>query len=354
MESQNLQKQNHKIQTIQPEELLTRKPQDGKPQGSDRTELKSKRRQAALFLLILFLLLYIPGKLLTPKLMNNLDLSSGRNGVIPKILSEPADSVDLLIVGDSESYTSIDPRLMFKNYGIRCYAAGQAGATIGESYEILEKSLTRQRPRIVLYESNSLFRTQPDTNRTGAVITNTMEKIFPLIKYHSAWKSPFIAKFVKTYKGFRIDTRIKPYRGGNYMRKDMASDDNAEIGWNNIRYLEEMKALAEANGAVFIMYSAPSPKNYDYSKHIALTKLAEKEGIQYVDMNAHNKELKMNWAKDTRDRGDHLNVYGARRATRFMGRYLSEKNDLMALRSGDMKTSSISGARKADTVPGRK
>lgn len=320
------------------------------------SDMKKKRRQAALFLLILFLVLFLPGRILTPKIMNQLDLSSGRNGVIPKILSEPQDSIDLLVIGDSESYTSIDPRLLKKEYGIRTYAAGQAGATIGESYEILEKCLTRQRPAIILYESNSLFRTQPDPRNAGSIVTKVIEKAFPLIKYHSAWKSPFIAKYVKTYKGFRIDDRIKPYKGGNYMEKGPDLNQDAVIGESNIYYLNKMKTLAEANGARFMMYSAPSPKNYDYSKHIALTKLAKKENIAYVDMNVHNKQLKMDWSRDTRDKGDHLNVYGARRATVFMASYLQNNNFLDEIQTNrianhsiyDKKTDKI--AEKTDQV----
>lgn len=303
--------------------------------------MKTKKKEAALFLLILFLSLYLPGKMLTPKIMNDLDLSSGRNGVLPKVLSEPKNSIDLLIIGDSESYSSINPRVLKNKYGIQTYAAGQAGATIGESCTMLEKILTRQRPAVILYETNSLFRAQPDPNNPGTVITNTFEKIFPILKYHSAWKSPFIAKYRKTYMGFRIEKRIKPYKGGNYMAKGKSSKEDARINKTNIQSLKEIKSLAEANGAKLIMYSAPSPRNYNYSKHIALTKLAAREHIEYIDMNMHAKELKMNWKKDTRDRGDHLNIYGAEKVTKFMGRYLSANDYFSGMKTYDLKTYEI-------------
>ncbi|MDD5922470.1 MAG: hypothetical protein PUC44_04750 [Eubacteriales bacterium] len=300
--------------------------------------MKNKRKEATLFLLILFLSLFLPGKLLTPKIMNDLDLSSGRNGVLPKVLSEPEDSIDLLIIGDSESYSSIDPRVLKKEYNIRTYAAGQAGATIGESCSMLGKILTRQKPAVILYETNSLFRAQPDPNNPGTVVTNTLEKIFPLLKYHSAWKSPFISKYRKTYMGFRIEKRIRPYKGGNYMAKGKSSKEDARINKNNIQSLKEIKALAEANGAKLIMYSAPSPRNYSYSRHMALTELAAREHIEYIDMNMHDNELKMNWKKDTRDRGDHLNIYGAKKATKFMGRYLSSTDYFSETKTYDLKT----------------
>ena len=300
----------------------------------------TERRRAALFLLILFLLLYLPGRFLTPKVMNSLDLSSGRNGVVPKILSEPRDSIDLLVIGDSESYTSIDPRIIYRKYGVSTYAAGQAGATMADTEEILKKTFTRQMPSVVLYETNSLYRKGPAQGDVGAKISNTFYRFFPLLKYHSAWKSPFIAKFLKTYKGFRIDRRVRAYRGGSYMDKNRFAYDEP-IDRNNLKSLLAMKKFCENKGARFIMYSAPSPKNYDYGKHMELTRLAAKEHIEYIDLNMHNKEMHIDWKRDTRDRGDHLNLYGARKTTLFMGRYL-DKNQAFE----EMMKESISAEKR--------
>ena len=291
---------------------------------------KNKIKQAAVFLLILFLLFYIPGRIMTPKLMTDLELSNWRNGTIPKVLSEPDNSIDLLVIGDSESYTSIDTRFLKNKYGIRAYDAGQAAATVSQSYEILENSLKRQRPVVVLYETNSLYRKQPDPKSASAVITDTLYDIFPLLKYHSSWKSPFIQKHEQVYRGFRIDKRVKPYLGGNYLGKDDIPYKNKKIGQLNVEYLRKMKALSESKGARFIMYSAPSPKNYDHRKHKNLTKLAKREKIPYIDMNLYDRDMKMDWKSDTRDQGDHLNVYGARKATRFLGEYLVNKFPLIA------------------------
>jgi len=300
-----------------------------------------EKRPTALFLLILFLLLYLPGKFLTPKVMNSLDLSSGRNGVVPKILSEPRDSIDLLVIGDSESYTSIDPRIIHEKYGISAYAAGQAGATMADTEEILKKTFTRQMPKVVLYETNSLYRKGPAPTDVGANISKAFYYFFPLLKYHSAWKSPFIAKFVKTYKGFRIDTRVKAYKRGSYMEKNSRCFDDEPIDKTNIASLQRMKKLCKKKGARFIMYSAPSPRNYDYGKHMELTRLAEKEQIEYIDLNMHNKEMKIDWKRDTRDRGDHLNLYGARKTTIFMGKYLDETSSFK-----EMRKESISAEKK--------
>ncbi len=80
----------------------------------------------------------------------------------------------------------------------------------------------------------------------------------------------------------------------------------------------------------FVLINAPNLKNWNYEKHMGVQEYADKHGIDYVDMNLKNKEIGIDWLKDTRDQGDHLNFTGARKATRYLGQYLKEQNILMS------------------------
>ena len=47
-----------------------------------------------------------------------------------------------------------------------------------------------------------------------------------------------------------------------------------------------------------------------------------------MDFNVINDIVQIDWEKDTRDNGYHLNHFGAVKVTQYLGKYLSEKNIL--------------------------
>lgn len=93
-------------------------------------------------------------------------------------------------------------------------------------------------------------------------------------------------------------------------------------------YMEEIMELCRRSGAKLLLVSAPSPKNYSYRKHNAIENYAKEKGLTYVDLNLKIKELGITWQKDSYDKGDHLNLYGAQKVTRWLGTYLKQNYEL--------------------------
>lgn len=82
----------------------------------------------------------------------------GRYNSYVGIQKEQKDSIDMLVLGDSESMTSISPMELWKSTGITSYICGQSGQRISESYYMLKHALDYQSPQVVLLETNMLFR----------------------------------------------------------------------------------------------------------------------------------------------------------------------------------------------------
>lgn len=67
---------------------------------------------------------------------------------------------------------------------------------------------------------------------------------------------------------------------------------------------------------------------WTYEKHNSITAFAQKNHLLYIDLNLKNDILGIDWYKDTRDRGNHLNFYGAKKVSGYMGTYLSQHMNL--------------------------
>ena len=65
----------------------------------------------------------------------------GRYNSYVGIQKEQKDSIDMLVLGDSESMTSISPMELWKSVGITSYICGQSGQRISESYYMLKHAL---------------------------------------------------------------------------------------------------------------------------------------------------------------------------------------------------------------------
>ncbi|MCR4781302.1 MAG: hypothetical protein K5851_00940 [Lachnospiraceae bacterium] len=284
-----------------------------------------KTAKNILFFVILALLLVLPGTMMTSKFMERNHLANGKNGVHAKLACEHKNSLDVIVIGDSESYTSVSPMQIWKDYGFTTYAAGQPGAKLTESKSVLRTALKNQKPKVVMLETNNLFRFEAKKNETQDFISRKIYKSLPLLKEHNVWKSPFMELRGKTFKGFSISTKVKPYKGGDYM---VRTSKRMKIEQTNIDTLHDIEEMCRENGAQLVLYSAPSPKNYNYKKHNALVALSKKEGLKYVDLNMKLDELNIDWSKDTRDKGDHLNCSGAEKTTAYIGKYLVKNFNL--------------------------
>lgn len=52
---------------------------------------------------------------------------TGRLQNVVGCMNEPANSLDIVVLGDSESYNSFSPMIFWKNNGVTSYVMGQSG-----------------------------------------------------------------------------------------------------------------------------------------------------------------------------------------------------------------------------------
>ena len=274
-----------------------------------------------LFVVGLFIILLGLSKIFMPK--NNTEQMGMDQAHANGILGEKNNTIDVVVLGDSESFTAIIPMELWHNYGFTTYNCGTSSQYLYETYSYLLKSIKNQKPKVAILETNAIFRNIP----VGSLIGSVGKDMLPIFRYHNRWKKMTKADFkdkVKytwsdDLKGFNYNKNILEVKDKS---KYMSYTDEVEkIAMLNMYYLDKIVKTAANNDIKLIMLSTPSTINWNYKRHNAINQYAKEHNLNYIDLNLEN--IGIDWQYDTRDQGDHLNYQGALKVTSYMGNYLN-------------------------------
>lgn len=293
---------------------------DGGRVMRSKTVIKNAGATVA-FIAGLLALLLLASLVFQPK--NNEKAAGIRDVAANGILSEPENTIDVVVIGDSETYSSIIPLQIWEQHGITLYNCGTSGQMLCYSEEFLEKTFKTQSPKVVIFETSAIFRKFAYSKN----FLHTVEGYLPVFRYHDRWKtlkkSDFSFEVEYTYidpdKNYVYSDAVKPANAADYMK---VTDAREPIPSKNCGYIKAIKKMCDDNGAKLVFLSTPSTKNWGYSRHNSMSDIAEKLGVEYIDMNLMQTEVPINWETDTRDSGDHLNHCGAVKVTDYLGGYL--------------------------------
>lgn len=273
------------------------------------------------FLLIFVILLLVSSYVFMPK--NNLKEFGMDDTAANGILGEKSDTIDVLVLGDSEAYSSITPMQIWNDYGYTTYVCATSAQYLSYSENLLKQAFRKQKPKLVILETNAIYREMKFENS----IMTKAENYFSVFKYHDRWKNmsrnDFLGKVEYTwtddFKGYYYNSNTVKSDNLDYMKP---TDEAEQIMPINKSYVKNMADFCKENGADFLLVSTPSTKNWNYKRHNGIEKLAKELNLNYIDLNTGDTKVDIDWSKDTRDKGDHLNHSGAVKTTRFLGQYI--------------------------------
>lgn len=240
-------------------------------------------------------------------------------------LAEPEDTIDVLILGDSEVYADFIPLQIWAEQGITVYTCGTSDQKLYQTEEYLRTALRTQSPKIVILEANILYR---DYNRSDTV-PQKLEELLPLLRYHDRWKqlglrdlSPRVRYTgIQRDKGYHFYWDAQPADTHGYMEERGECDP---FPAKNAPLVRDLLERCREHGAQLMLVSAPSTINWSAARHDSVAALARELGVPYLDMNLMPGEVPIDWQQDSYDGGDHMNYRGARKVSACLGQYLAE------------------------------
>lgn len=237
-------------------------------------------------------------------------------------MAEPVNSIDVVVYGNSDVYSGISPATLFEKYGYTSYASGTALQNIRQINRLLDKTFEKQNPKVAILEVDCLY------NGSRYSIDYTNFFISPFI-FHSRWKDLKIRDFytmpsrMKKYditKGHVASNDICDSKSNDYMGKVDAKPECVSSRTYK-QVMTFIKKCREKNIQV-VFLELPSATSWNYAKHNYIKELATKNNIPFIDLNIANSEYCVDFSKDFRDNGNHLNSFGAAKATEYVGKFI--------------------------------
>lgn len=266
--------------------------------------------------------------------------------------SLPYGMVDVLCVGSSHLYCTVNPVEMYRRKGIRAYVLGTRQQPPEVSYDYIRRAMERQPISTVVLETFMFAHdVRPFALEEGVVhdsldpLTFSLDKVrlakelwisddienhvIPFMKYHCRRRELVNYDFrllnrgvtVAKNFGFPIFHQSKP---SPIQPKDCQSVDPVALDEYYLLWLDRIRNLVSEKGACLVLLSAPyCITSEELRRHRAIFDYAQKHGLGYVDMNKSLENLLLKRDEDFFDPG-HLNVLGAEKASRFVADQLSQ------------------------------
>ena len=269
---------------------------------------------------------------------------------------------DVIFVGDCEVYESLIPAVLWEEAGVSSYVRGSAQQLVWQSYYILEETFKYEQPKAVVFNVLALKYGTPQSeafnrmtldgmkwspSKVRAICAsmteeeNFLEYVFPLLRFHSRatqltgddFRYAFTDAPTVSQCGYLMQTGVVPMTEPGQKGPSLLSYTLPETAMD---YLERMRQLCQENGAELILMKAPTNSWaywwYDQWEEQIVAYAAEK-GLSYYNFIPLCEEMGIDWSTDTYDAGVHLNVYGAEKLSRYMGRLLAERHGISDRRS---------------------
>lgn len=315
-----------------------------------RRTMVSRIISIAVFVLFIGLVLTITDQITRAKFIGD------STTIVDGFYAEKKNDIDLIVIGSSNSFCTVDPLVLYEEYGIAAYDFGSSSQPMNISALYLREALKTQKPRVVALEINMMTsdsissRGEPGlrwgfTNiplsadklkciyqSVGEVNAEYFTYVFPVFRYHNRWKELSRTDYTYFYqdktnytKGY-LETQAVSEETINLT--DYNFEGEAWIAEENVAYLDEIAQLCRQNNAQLLLFKSPRESWHRYETE-AVRALADARGLKFVDFNElySDGKIELDMAADFRD-SQHLNDSGARKVTSYLGRFIKENYEL--------------------------
>ena len=273
------------------------------------------------------------------------------------------DTIEVCLLGSSQVVYGVSCMNLMEEYGISAYSLGSTKQPLIASLAWLQECRKTQDISTVILDTSMLFEDTEEAryhvafdnmklsrNKIQAIYEHCkmrdnadpfMSYFIKIIKYHSRWSE-------LTEDDFTYDAQDMPVFRGNVISSSTKKMDLYDIAYDhdkyneNLRmqeyqqlYFEKLVQYCKEEGLNLVLIKTPK-NNWSITKHILVEEYAQENDLPFLDFSseAMMSEIGLDINTDFLD-GEHLNLFGARKLTTYLGEYLKEHYNLTDYREID-------------------
>ncbi|MBP5197723.1 MAG: hypothetical protein J6033_01590 [Lachnospiraceae bacterium] len=258
------------------------------------------------------------------------------------------DSCDIVFVGNSHQFCSIDPMLLYEEFGIESFMLATSAQTVPMSYYAVMEAVEMQHPETVIFEvsycandfrtvtnemSHYFFDGMPLGHIKKAAIEDLIEDepfyfYIPFGMYHTRWKELGESDFGDydvNERGGVFFTEVTP----NVEIPVIDISEKEPMPEEMEKYMDMMAEYCRENNVNLILYTAPFNTLYDGDENLDedlkrrqrifnyVGEYADRNGLEYHNLFYEIDALGIDNETDWLDR-QHFNANGQRKFTEYM------------------------------------
>lgn len=294
------------------------------------------------FLFCFVLLFCLIQRILIPKYVEGSTISTAN---IDAFYSLEKDSIDVLFLGASQMYSSVNAKMLNEEYGIKAFDFGASSQTIPTTLYYLKEALKTQSPKLVMVEVCDIYwgKSVDEQNLAWNYSANKLSKekseslidisdgdlgivtkySFPLLQYHSRWcqlnKNDFHYDYDKSLRGY---APIEGTKAFEIMYLSEAPGKEMKVPDVCVKSIKEMARICAENRIKLVFFKVPI-SYWTRNDSKGVKKFMTENGLEYIDLYDHLDEIGIDNTTDFFN-NNHSNSSGANKTTRFIAEYIKE------------------------------
>lgn len=273
------------------------------------------------------------------------------------------NSQDMIIIGASTAYTNYSAPLAWKEFGYTSYSLATNMAPMGLAKSMLIEARKTQNPKVFVIDINGVLYNDEQESREGGLrlwidnMRNSENKIntikelvpeedrlafyVPLLKYHSNWarfNECLAATFDELTHDDKTNLAALGIQGNSKRepRRDYVNikDYNDPVQMHKLsgKHLEELLQYCRKEKLENVIFTN-MPRHYskdmlpERGRNNAAKELIKQYGYECLDMDDYVDEIGIDPKMDYYN-PNHLNIYGQKKLTKYLGNILNEKYKL--------------------------